>query len=281
MQDSDIFCVFFFQVLSSPESCCGLNEQTVLNIALDIGNEKSLKCALVIVIWSKNSLCFRSLRYSSESVLSFFAAAAVEFLHKHRIIHRDLKPENVVISHTDSKVWNNNIVWFYYLHEFTTISLRGRKSVKSILAVCCWSCLAVSCIEPLPSFLPPSLPSCLPPSLPSFLLSFLPSLFLSLFLSFFILSFFLLFFLPLFINIFSFFSSLFHSFLFIQIIYKLIDLGYAKQLDQGSVATTFVGTLKYLVWTLSQEMLFPIPHAFTFYKYLFIYLFILFVCLFI
>ena len=32
-----------------------------------------------------------------------------------------------------------------------------------------------------------------------------------------------------------------------QIVYKLIDLGYAKELDQGSLATTFVGTLKYLV----------------------------------
>ncbi|XP_071808745.1 inhibitor of nuclear factor kappa-B kinase subunit alpha-like [Asterias amurensis] len=31
-----------------------------------------------------------------------------------------------------------------------------------------------------------------------------------------------------------------------QIIYKLIDLGYAKDLDQGSVASTFVGTLQYL-----------------------------------
>ncbi|XP_032238098.2 inhibitor of nuclear factor kappa-B kinase subunit beta isoform X2 [Nematostella vectensis] len=29
-------------------------------------------------------------------------------------------------------------------------------------------------------------------------------------------------------------------------VYKLIDLGYAKQLDQGSMASTFVGTLKYL-----------------------------------
>lgn len=31
--------------------------------------------------------------------------------------------------------------------------------------------------------------------------------------------------------------------------YKLIDLGYAKELDQASLATTFVGTLKYLVCT--------------------------------
>lgn len=33
-----------------------------------------------------------------------------------------------------------------------------------------------------------------------------------------------------------------------QVVYKLIDLGYAKELDQGSLATTFVGTLKYLVF---------------------------------
>ncbi|XP_048762019.1 inhibitor of nuclear factor kappa-B kinase subunit alpha-like isoform X2 [Ostrea edulis] len=31
-----------------------------------------------------------------------------------------------------------------------------------------------------------------------------------------------------------------------QIVYKLIDLGYAKELDQGSVCTSFVGTLQYL-----------------------------------
>lgn len=31
-----------------------------------------------------------------------------------------------------------------------------------------------------------------------------------------------------------------------KVVYKLIDLGYAKELDQGSLATTFVGTLKYL-----------------------------------
>ena len=35
--------------------------------------------------------------------------------------------------------------------------------------------------------------------------------------------------------------------LFLQVVYKLIDLGYAKELDQGSLATTFVGTFKYLV----------------------------------
>lgn len=42
-----------------------------------------------------------------------------------------------------------------------------------------------------------------------------------------------------------------HIFLYIfclfQIVYKVIDLGYAKDLDQGSVCTSFVGTLQYLV----------------------------------
>jgi serine/threonine protein kinase len=31
-----------------------------------------------------------------------------------------------------------------------------------------------------------------------------------------------------------------------QIVYKLIDLGYAKELDQTSICTSFVGTLQYL-----------------------------------
>lgn len=31
-----------------------------------------------------------------------------------------------------------------------------------------------------------------------------------------------------------------------QIVYKLIDLGYAKELDQSSICTSFVGTLQYL-----------------------------------
>lgn len=31
-----------------------------------------------------------------------------------------------------------------------------------------------------------------------------------------------------------------------QTVYKLIDLGYAKELDQSSVCTSFVGTLQYL-----------------------------------
>jgi serine/threonine protein kinase len=29
-------------------------------------------------------------------------------------------------------------------------------------------------------------------------------------------------------------------------VYKLIDLGYAKELDQSSICTSFVGTLQYL-----------------------------------
>lgn len=32
-----------------------------------------------------------------------------------------------------------------------------------------------------------------------------------------------------------------------QLVHKLIDLGYAKDLDQGSLCTSFVGTLQYLV----------------------------------
>lgn len=42
-----------------------------------------------------------------------------------------------------------------------------------------------------------------------------------------------------------FFSSP-HPFFF-QLIHKIIDLGYAKELDQGSLCTSFVGTLQYLV----------------------------------
>lgn len=33
----------------------------------------------------------------------------------------------------------------------------------------------------------------------------------------------------------------------LQILYKVIDLGYAKELDQSSVCTSFVGTMQYLV----------------------------------
>lgn len=36
-------------------------------------------------------------------------------------------------------------------------------------------------------------------------------------------------------------------FFFFQLIHKIIDLGYAKELDQGSLCTSFVGTLQYLV----------------------------------
>lgn len=32
-----------------------------------------------------------------------------------------------------------------------------------------------------------------------------------------------------------------------QTIHKIIDLGYAKDVDQGSLCTSFVGTLQYLV----------------------------------
>ncbi|MEE6524263.1 hypothetical protein FKM82_023639, partial [Ascaphus truei] len=31
-----------------------------------------------------------------------------------------------------------------------------------------------------------------------------------------------------------------------KIVHKIIDLGYAKDLDQGSLCTSFVGTLQYL-----------------------------------
>lgn len=34
---------------------------------------------------------------------------------------------------------------------------------------------------------------------------------------------------------------------FFQLIHKIIDLGYAKELDQSSLCTSFVGTLQYLV----------------------------------
>lgn len=33
----------------------------------------------------------------------------------------------------------------------------------------------------------------------------------------------------------------------LQIMHKIIDLGYAKDVDQGSLCTSFVGTLQYLV----------------------------------
>uniref|UniRef100_A0A673XVV1 Inhibitor of nuclear factor kappa-B kinase subunit alpha n=1 Tax=Salmo trutta TaxID=8032 RepID=A0A673XVV1_SALTR len=37
-----------------------------------------------------------------------------------------------------------------------------------------------------------------------------------------------------------------HHALFITLVHKIIDLGYAKDLDQGSLCTSFVGTLQYL-----------------------------------
>lgn len=37
----------------------------------------------------------------------------------------------------------------------------------------------------------------------------------------------------------------------VQLVHKIIDLGYAKDLDQGSLCTSFVGTLQYLVSILS------------------------------
>lgn len=45
------------------------------------------------------------------------------------------------------------------------------------------------------------------------------------------------------------FCALFSSrnIVFLQIVHKIIDLGYAKDLDQGSLCTSFVGTLQYLV----------------------------------
>lgn len=42
-----------------------------------------------------------------------------------------------------------------------------------------------------------------------------------------------------------------------QLVHKIIDLGYAKDLDQGSLCTSFVGTLQYLVSTLEKMEYFP------------------------
>ena len=42
----------------------------------------------------------------------------------------------------------------------------------------------------------------------------------------------------------SYYKSSYYKF---QKVYKLIDLGYAKDLEQGSVCTSFVGTMQYLV----------------------------------
>lgn len=38
-----------------------------------------------------------------------------------------------------------------------------------------------------------------------------------------------------------------HVLVLLQLVHKIIDLGYAKDLDQGSLCTSFVGTLQYLV----------------------------------
>lgn len=43
------------------------------------------------------------------------------------------------------------------------------------------------------------------------------------------------------------FHSLLWNYVFLQLVHKIIDLGYAKDLDQGSLCTSFVGTLQYLV----------------------------------
>lgn len=42
---------------------------------------------------------------------------------------------------------------------------------------------------------------------------------------------------------------------FLQLVHKIIDLGYAKDLDQGSLCTSFVGTLQYLVSVASVSVL--------------------------
>lgn len=38
-----------------------------------------------------------------------------------------------------------------------------------------------------------------------------------------------------------------HLLILLKLVHKIIDLGYAKDLDQGSLCTSFVGTLQYLV----------------------------------
>lgn len=45
---------------------------------------------------------------------------------------------------------------------------------------------------------------------------------------------------------------------FLQHVHKIIDLGYAKDLDQGSLCTSFVGTLQYLVSVVSQIYAFAV-----------------------
>lgn len=49
-----------------------------------------------------------------------------------------------------------------------------------------------------------------------------------------------------------------HAFFLLQLVHKIIDLGYAKDLDQGSLCTSFVGTLQYLVSALEKTEYFPL-----------------------
>lgn len=61
------------------------------------------------------------------------------------------------------------------------------------------------------------------------------------------------------------FQFFFYPFLFLhilnlyillaQLVHKIIDLGYAKDLDQGSLCTSFVGTLQYLVSRSKQAII--------------------------
>lgn len=44
-----------------------------------------------------------------------------------------------------------------------------------------------------------------------------------------------------------------HVLILLQLVHKIIDLGYAKDLDQGSLCTSFVGTLQYLVSTSANK----------------------------
>lgn len=48
-----------------------------------------------------------------------------------------------------------------------------------------------------------------------------------------------------------FFLTPFFVLMILQLVHKIIDLGYAKDLDQGSLCTSFVGTLQYLVCVCS------------------------------
>lgn len=64
--------------------------------------------------------------------------------------------------------------------------------------------------------------------------------------------------------------NFFFHFTSFQVVYKIIDLGYAKQLDQESLATTFVGTLKYVVGIYCFYRLFEV--GFVSYRTSFFYL---------